>query len=330
MAYFDRPLSSGPTSGSSGTISFINPALSLLRERQALLVTGKDQGVDVSTSLAFPTADFRELDVSFDPTHQALWCHMRPKGPPSFTPSLLGDLIGLRGSVQSYMNGRVAGDGLRYFIGASRLPGIFNLGGDLGYFVDTIRSRDKARLRAYAIDCCDVSYHMAIGFDTPVVTIGLVQGDALGGGFEGAMSFQILVAEKSARMGLPEVLFNLFPGMGAYSFLARKIGAAKAERMILSGKVYTASELHELGVVDVLAEDGQGEAEVRKLISGGDARYRLQQALTRVARRVSPLTFEELQDITDIWVDTAMQLSDVDLRKMERLALAQRRRLERS
>jgi DSF synthase len=193
-----------------------------------------------------------------------------------------------------------------------------------------IRNQDRASLRAYAVDCCDVAFHMTMGFNTPVLTIGLVQGDALGGGFEGAMSFNILVAERSARLGLPEVLFNLFPGMGSMSFLSRKIGFGRAERMILSGKIYTAEELYDMGLVDVLAEDGEGEAEVRKFISGSEARYRLYKSLAQARQRVAPLTFEELCDITDIWVNTAMHLSETDLRRMERLALAQRRRVERA
>jgi DSF synthase len=278
----------------------------------------------------FPPQHFCELEINMDEAHSALWCHMRPAGPPSFTPSLLRELIALRRAIHLHMRGRPAGDGLRFFIGASRLPGIYNLGGDLQHFVAMIRQKDREALRAYAVDCCDVAYHMAMGFDAPILTIALVQGDALGGGFEGAMSFNILVAERSAKMGMPEVLFNLFPGMGAMSFLSRKIGLARAQRMILSGKIYSAEELYDLGVVDILAEDGRGEEEVRKFIAGGEARYRLHHALAQARQRVAPLTFEELRDITCIWVDTAMHLGESDLRRMERLALAQRRRIDRS
>jgi len=325
MAYLDHHLDVGPTA--SNTIAFIAPEQGAPRNEAAATQRAASTA-QVSAQIltpAFAPDGLRELEIAHDPTHAALWCYMRPSGPPSFTPSLLGELLSLR----TALSDRPEIHGLRYFIGASRLPGIFNLGGDLSYFVETIRASDRERLRAYAFDCCKVAYQMATSFDTPAVTIALVQGDALGGGFEGALAFQVLVAEKSARMGLPEVLFNLFPGMGAYSLLARKIGAAQAERMILSGKVYTASELHELGVVDVLADDGEGEAEVKRFIAGGAARYRLHHAMTRVARRYAPVTLQELCDITDIWVDTAMQLDDTDLRKMERLALAQRRRLGR-
>ena len=58
---------------------------------------------------------------------------------------------------------------------------------------------------------------MRSSFNLPFTTISLVQGDALGGGFEAALCGDIIIAEKQARFGFPEVLFNLFPGMGAYN-----------------------------------------------------------------------------------------------------------------
>lgn len=319
MAYLDLPLGGGPTPNGGSPVAFFPQAGVRVGDRGRPAPAGPD----IASHLQIPV--FRELETEIDAQHGALWCHMRPAGPPSFTRTLLGDLLAMHRVIANQPD-----SGLRYFIGASRLPGIFNLGGDLVYFVDSIRTGDRERLRNYAIDCCKVAHAMASGFGTPIVTIALVQGDALGGGFEGALSFQVLVAEKSARLGLPEVLFNLFPGMGAYSLLARKVGAVQAQRMIMSGKVYTGKELFELGVVDILAEDGDGEAEVRRFMAGGAARYRVHQAMRRVAQRYDPLTLEELCDITDIWVDTAMQLEDSDLRKMERLALAQHRRLQRT
>ena len=327
MAYFDLSLNSGINPAASNEFTSLISRSTALRNNPAKQISPDPT---LPNSLRFPPTDYKELDVVLDPNTAAMWCHMRPVGPPSFTPSLLNELIGLRRAIQTYFAGPHQSTRMRYFVGASRIPGIYNLGGDLAFFADTIRRGDREKLRRYAIDCCDVSYHMAVGFDVPVVTIGLVQGDALGGGFEGAMSFQVLVAERSARMGLPEVLFNLFPGMGAYSLLSRKVGASLAERIILSGKIYTAAELYDMGIVDILAEDGCGEEEVRKFVSCNAGKHRMQHALTRVARRVNPLTFDELRDVTEIWVDTAMSLDASDLRKMERLAHAQSRRLARA
>ena len=59
--------------------------------------------------------------------------------------------------------------------------------------------------------------------DLPILTVALIQGDAVGGGFEAMLTDDIVIAEQGAKFGLPEILFNLFPGMGGYSFLRRKV-----------------------------------------------------------------------------------------------------------
>ena len=286
---------------------------------------------DLAPSIAtdevpFLAARYDELDLSFDAAAATIWCFMRPKGPPSFTPSLLRELIAMRRSLQASFTNPAAVRP-RYFVGGSRLPHIFNLGGDLAYFAETIRTGNRDALTRYAHDCVDVGYHMAIGFDLPVITIALVQGDALGGGFEGALSFNVLVAEKSAKFGLPEILFNMFPGMGAYSFLSRRLDAARAERMILSGRIYSASELHDMGLIDVLADDGCGEAAVKDHIARNNRVHAAHRSVRDVRHRINPLSLEELKDVADIWADHALQLEETDLRRMERLTAAQNRRV---
>lgn len=267
---------------------------------------------------------FRNLNVEIEPRHGVYWCRMRPGDRPSFTPELLSDLASMqRGLIGMFRGGATP---IRYYVLASELPGIFNLGGDLTVLADCIRIRDRAGLVRYARACIDVLYTNAVGFDLPVVTVALVQGDALGGGFEAALSCDVIVAEKGARFGLPEVLFNLFPGMGAYSFLARRLGSARAEKMILSGRIYTAEELHEMDIVQVLADPGGGEQAVRDFIERSSKRHNAQSGVFRVGRLVSPLSYDELRDITEIWVDAAINLSESDLRKMERLTAAQNRR----
>src|SRR3546814_13167359 len=61
--------------------------------------------------------------------------------------------------------------------------------------------------------------------------VALVDGDALGGGFELALACQTIVAESGVQMGFPEVLFGLFPGMGAYSLLSQRGSPKVAEPM---------------------------------------------------------------------------------------------------
>jgi DSF synthase len=283
----------------------------------------------VAEQLPFLARTSRELDLLADPLSDALWCYQRPIGRPSFTPTILRELIEVRQAIQRLFAARkpIEPAPFRYFVGGSHMPGIYNLGGDFNLLIRCIRTGDRDSLLRYAHDCIDVAFQMYTSFDLPITTIALVQGDALGGGFEGALSFNVLVAERGAKFGLPEILFNLFPGMGAYSFLSRKLDGARAERMILSGRIYGAPELHEMGLIDVLAEDGQGETAVRDYIARNRRKQTVHHSIYDVRRRVHPLTFAELSDITKIWVETALRLEEADLRKMERLMSAQLKRL---
>jgi len=183
-----------------------------------------------------------------------------------------------------------------------------------------------AALKAYAHACTKMIFNNSIGWNSTALTVALVQGDALGGGFESVISHDFIVAERSAKLGMPEILFNTFPGMGAYSYLSRKLDAARAERMILSGKIYTAAELFDMGLIDVVAEDGKGKDEVRRIIAD-TRRFEVLRSLKRVRQRIMPLDLQEMLDITDIWVENVMNIQPSDLRRMERLVFAQEKRV---
>lgn len=145
----------------------------------------------------------------------------------------------------------------------------------------------------------------------------------MGGGFEAALSSDVLVAERHARFGFPEIIFNLFPGMGAYSFLERRIGKRATEDLITSGKVYSAAEMQTLGVVDLVVDEGRGEAEVAALIR---SRQKSRNALAGIAaarRCVHKLDYAELLGVVEAWVDTALRLSIRDIKLMQRLVTRQ-------
>ena len=115
--------------------------------------------------------------------------------------------------------------------------------------------------------------------------------------------------------------------MGAYSLIARRLGAAQAERMILSGRIYGAEELYELGLVDVLADDGKGDEAVYEYIDQFGRRHSAHRAIYNVRRHVNPVTYDELLGVTRAWVESALALEESDLKRMERLARAQDRRI---
>lgn len=270
---------------------------------------------------------FEEMTVEYDIHERIVWYFMNPSARPSVTVGLMRDARRLQQLVQTVCEGQNPADlPVRYLAVSSRVPGIFNLGGDLSLFASLIRERNRESLERYARGSIEVVYANATNLDLPIITASVVQGDALGGGFEAALSSNLIIAEKSARFGLPEVLFNLFPGMGAYSFLARRIDPAEAEKMLLSGHIYTAQDLLEKGVVDMVVEDGHGEqALIDHAIKHG-RQFVSHRSIYKVRSIVNPISWDELVRITDVWVEAAMAISEEDLSRMERLAAAQDRR----
>ncbi len=265
---------------------------------------------------------YSQLTTHFDEGYQLAWYYMHAAPRPCFTPTLLKDIQSWFEETTMKIDGSKEHH-IQYMVLASDVPGVFNLGGDLNLFRNLIQRKDRDGLFQYAKACIDVLYQNIINLNRDITTISLVQGDALGGGFEAAISSNVLIAERSAKMGMPEILFNLFPGMGAYSLLSRKIGASQAERMILSGKIYTAEELYEMGVVDVLAEDLHGEMAVYDYIKKENRSSNGYRALRKAKAHCNPVTYEELKNITEVWVDAALHLEHRDLRMMERLVARQ-------
>ena len=192
-------------------------------------------------------------------------------------------------------------------------------------FIQSIMRKDHAELERYANLCVDNMHRRIRGFGADIGTISLVQGKAFGGGFECALASDTIVAERSATFSLPEILFNMFPGMGALSLLARRIGLHKAEEIIMSGQVFTAKEMHDLGIVDVLADDGMGTDIVRGIIRTRQKRRNSYRAMARAKREYQPVPHTEMRSIVSVWVEAVLQLETRDLRMMARLVKAQDR-----
>ena len=267
--------------------------------------------------------ELAELDVLYQADNAVLWTFMRPSGRPSFTPPMLRDfeewqrLIG-----ENFGPGQVP---LRYLVLGSRAPGVFCFGGDLELFERLIRSGDRDGLVRYGYRCVQILHRNMHALDLPMLTIGLVQGAALGGGFEALLSFDYIVAERDATFGLPEILFGLFPGMGAHAILSRKLGSAMADRLIVSNHTYTAEEMYELGIVHYLAENGEGLAACQDFIKKSERRLLGLVNARRAMKSINPINLSELKRIVDLWADAALQLSDSDLKVMNRLTRAQER-----
>jgi len=283
--------------------------------------------VERRAAIATPVPKFRfdlaEMDVRWDVETGTLWSFMTPTMRPSFNPAMLRDLQAWQ---QEIRRGFSSDDNeLRYLVLGSRYPGAFNLGGDLEFVADRAEARDIGALIAYGNTCVDILYQNMVSLDLPIVTIALIQGDAIGGGFESALSFDVLVAERTARFSFPEQVFGMFPGVGAHSILTRRLNAAQAERLMLSGRTYSAEEMFDLGLVQVLAEPGEGEKAVADYIAQHGRRQTGQYGVYRAAREINPITLDELQRVVKIWAETALRLQPQDIKMMRRLAAVQAR-----
>lgn len=271
----------------------------------------------------------RHLQVAYDHQSRAVWVEFMYQHRPCFSRGLLDDLSTVQRFIKQTVNtGHLQGqtDRLLYQILASTDKRVFNLGGDLAYFIRLINAGNREGLVQYARTCIEIQYNSITHYGVPFTTLALVEGTALGGGFEAALSANILIAETRARFGFPEVSFGLFPGMGALSLLMRKISPSMARRLIMDHRVYTAAELYELGVVDFLAQDGYGrkaaEDYMQRNISKATGLHGFQAAVERVL----PITYDELADVIDLWVDAALHLSEKNRRLMAYFARAQTKR----
>ena len=269
--------------------------------------------------------DRGEISVRYDPKTEAIWSYANPSLRPCFNISLLGELRQLQLDIIDYFkhNDMIPKTPIKYLVNASQIPEIYNYGGDLNLFSELIQKKDKDTLFGYAKICIDIAYMNAVNLHLPITTITLVEGIALGGGFEGAISHNITIVEEHSHMGLPEIRFNLIPGMGAYSFLARSVGIKMAEEIIASGKVYDAVTLHKMGVITQVVKRGEGEKAVNQYMKRNNRLFNGMQAIQAARQRHAPLDYEELIDITKIWVDAALRLEPKDLKMMKKLVDAQ-------
>jgi enoyl-CoA hydratase/carnithine racemase len=127
----------------------------------------------------------------------------------------------------------------------------------------------------------------------PIPIIGAINGHALGGGCELALLCDLIVASETATFGLPEIKLGIMPGMGGTQRLPRRIGAARAKDMILTGRTVRAPEALAWGLVDRLVEPGylMDEAVALATLISENAPISLRQAKKSIDRSLD-LTLE--------------------------------------
>lgn len=275
--------------------------------------------------------NFTQIDVQIDPDCGVAWVYQDPSPRQCFNPTMVEELRSLQimlevnGGTLPYRGQNVQ---IHYLVLDARTPGVFSMGGDLGLFRHCVINNDKDKLLKYAKSCIDTIHGFIVGCRLPLTTIALVRGDALGGGFEVALSCQVMIVEEQAELGFPEILFNIFPGMGGYHLLSQRLPHRQVERMMLNGRKYPARELYDMGVIDELVAEDKGREAVYDFIRNSNRYRNGHVAMKTVREKVHPISHDELIEVTKYWVDVTMNISDRDLRLMDRLVKAQTRKAE--
>lgn len=277
--------------------------------------------VSISRSPSLHLGKYDHLAIHHDTELRVLYWMMTANPRPSFSSGMVADIRRFQETLMS----RFDADLVRYLVVGSTTPGVFSFGGDLALFRKLIEHRDVAALTAYAEACVTILDNHYRSMDLPVINVALVQGDAIGAGFETALAADMRIAERSAKFGFPEIIFNLVPGHGAYHFLSRRIGPRAARDMILGGKLYSAGEIMDMGLIDRLVEDGQGQQALEELVSHRSRAWNARLALQRIERTTQRVTREEMAESARIWVEAAMQIDTHHLKIMDRLIRAQNR-----
>ncbi|QKZ04703.1 crotonase/enoyl-CoA hydratase family protein [Pseudomonas eucalypticola] len=267
--------------------------------------------------------------TEYDSTRRLLCGWLTAQAEPSFTPAILtaanqydADLP-VDTQRQLHTPDRWPVD---CYLWASAHPLAFSLGGDLGHFVRCIEQREWEALMNYARQCVNIVYRRLNHYGASgLLTITLVQGAALGGGLEAALASDVIIAEEQATFGFPEIRFNLFPGMGGYSMLKRRIGDAATMKMMTSGKVYGAAECQALGFVDEVVPTGTGRQAADSYLDRIEPWFNGLSALFTARREAVRIPHRELLNITTEWVRAASRLPPKDLDYMRGLVRAQRR-----
>lgn len=269
---------------------------------------------------------FKHLYVSDQISPRAWWVILRYAGIPCFSLDVVLEIRRAQRTVEQQLRSAYeAGlaDRPLFQVVASDTPGTFSLGGDLTYFLDCIEREDRNALLRYAHLCCEVQINTARHYGLPITTLSVVEGECLGGGFECALASSVLIADTNARFVFPELTFGMFPGMGALALLLRKVSPAVARQIIFDQAVYTAEELHTLGIVDEVTPPGEAREAAIAYMQENTKRQAGLHGFQVAVDYALPVRSDEFTAVVDEWVETAFRLSPSNRRLMAYLSRGQ-------
>lgn len=184
----------------------------------------------------------------------------------------------------------------------SKLPAGFCAGADLRELYHRSQALTAAERLAGVRDFLERIHRVMNAIDTsPLVTIAAVHGVVFGGGFELALTCDMIIADKMARFCFPELRLGLIPGFGGIPRLKRDLGNAVVRDLLLTGRSFNATKAQTIGLVSQLANEGQALPLARstaKQIKKFDRATRV-----RAKQFIKPVPYDALREEIEIFCD---------------------------
>ncbi|MCS6805028.1 MAG: enoyl-CoA hydratase/isomerase family protein [Acidobacteriota bacterium] len=184
----------------------------------------------------------------------------------------------------------------------SRLPAGFCAGADLRELYHRSYELTEDERLAGVRDFLERIHRVMNAIDTsPLVTIAAVHGVVFGGGFELALTCDMIIAEKMARFCFPELRLGLIPGFGGIPRLKRDLGNAVVRDLLLTGRSFNATKAQTIGLVSQMANDGQALSLARSTA----AQIKKFDRATRIRAKqfIKPVPYDQLREEIEIFCE---------------------------
>lgn len=176
----------------------------------------------------------------------------------------------------------------------SSLPSGFCAGANLRELYERMQSKSKSEQTRELREFLDRIHVVMNKLDTlPLTTIGVIHGVCFGGGFELALTCDVLIAETTARFCFPELRLGIVPGFGGIPRLKREVGNAVVRDLLLTGRSINAEKAKTLGLVSQTANPNRG-LEIARQMALQSTKFDLE-TLRTAKKFIKPIPHEELE-----------------------------------
>jgi enoyl-CoA hydratase len=184
----------------------------------------------------------------------------------------------------------------------STLKAGFCAGADLRELYGWIEQYGQAEVANHAREYLERIHHVMNSLDAaPLTTIAAVHGVTFGGGFELALTCDMIIADKMARFCFPELRLGLIPGYGGIPRLKRDLGNAVVRDLLLTGRSFNTTKAQQIGLVSQVV--GEGEA-LRAARATAAQMSKFDRTTAAAAKKfIKPIPHEELRREIDIFCE---------------------------